>query len=122
MIPYTAYKVLHLIGVMFLLFSLGAYLMLSMNKSERGRKLAAMTHGISVLIILVAGFGLLARLGFFGTGGWPLWVWAKLMVWLILAAIIVLVKRVPSLILLLWFLIPALAGLAAYMAVYKINF
>lgn len=122
MIPYTAYKVLHLIGVMFLLFSLGAYLMLSMNKSERGRKLAAMTHGISVLIILVAGFGLLARLGFFGTGGWPFWVWTKLMVWLILAAIIVLIKRVPSLIPVLWFLIPALAGLAAYMAVYKINF
>ncbi len=122
MIPYTAYKVLHLIGVMFLLFSLGAYLMLSMNKSERGRKLAAMTHGISVLIILVAGFGLLARLGFFGTGGWPLWVWVKLMVWLILGAIIVLIKRVPSLIPVLWFLIPALAGLAAYMAVYKINF
>ncbi|MGH7806864.1 MAG: hypothetical protein ACRENT_02095 [Thermodesulfobacteriota bacterium] len=63
MIPYAAYKVLHLIGVMFLLLSLGAYLMLSMNKPERGRKLAAITHGISVLIILVAGFGLLAGLG-----------------------------------------------------------
>ena len=122
MIPYAAYKVLHLIGVMFLLLSLGAYLMLSINKSERGRKLAAMTHGISVLIILVAGFGLLARLGFFGAVGWPLWVWIKLVIWLILAVIIALIKRAPSLVPVLWFLIPALAGLAAYMAVYKINF
>jgi len=122
MVPYEAYKVLHLIGVIFLLLSLGAYLMLSMNKSERGRKLAALTHGISVLIILVAGFGLLARLGLFGAGGWPDWVWVKLIVWLMLALIIVLIKRVPDLIHVLWFLIPALAGLAAYMAVYKINF
>jgi uncharacterized membrane protein SirB2 len=122
MIPYEAYKVLHLIGVMLLLLSLGAYSMLSMNKSESGKKLAAITHGISVLIILVAGFGLLARLGFFGAGGWPLWVWVKLIIWLILAVIIALIKRVPSLIPVLWFLIPALAGLAAYMAVYKIDF
>ncbi len=122
MIPYEAYKVLHLIGVIFLLLSLGAYLMLSMNKSEIGKKLAAMTHGISILIILVAGFGLLARLGLFGAGGWPAWVWVKLIVWLILALIIVLIKRAPGLIPVLWFLIPALAGLAAYMAVYKINF
>lgn len=122
MIPYAAYKVLHLIGVMFLLLSLGAYLMLSMNKPERGRKLAAITHGISVLIILVAGFGLLARLGLFGADGWPVWVWVKLIIWLILAAIVTFIKRVPGLTPVLWFLIPALAGLAAYMAVYKIDF
>ncbi len=121
MIPYEAYKVIHILGNMFLLLSLGAYLMLSINKSPRGRKLAAITHGISVLIILVAGFGLLARLGYFGAG-WPLWVWIKLCVWLILAVIIILIKKVPGLMPVLWFLIPALSGLAAYMAVYKVNF
>ncbi|HWP91841.1 MAG TPA: hypothetical protein VNN20_06560 [Thermodesulfobacteriota bacterium] len=122
MIPYEAYKVIHVIGVMLLLLSLGGYLMLSTNQSARGRKLAAITHGISVLIILVAGFGLLARLGFFGAGGWPLWVWVKLLIWLILAVIVVLIKRVPGLMPVLWFVIPALGAIAAYMAVYKVDF
>jgi len=122
MIPYEAYKVIHVIGVMLLLLSLGGYLMLSANPSAGGRKLAAITHGISVLIILVAGFGLLARLGFFGSGGWPLWVWVKLLIWLILAVIIVLIKRIPGLMPVLWFVIPALGAIAAYMAVYKVDF
>jgi len=122
MISYEAYRVLHVFGVMFLLFSLGAYLTLSMNKSERGKRLAAITHGVSVLIILVAGFGLLARLGSSGVGEWPLWVWVKLFIWLILALIIVLIKRVPGLAPVLWFLIPVLSAIAAYMAVYKVSF
>jgi hypothetical protein len=122
MIPYEAYKVIHILGNMFLLLSLGAYLMLSMNQSPRGRKLAAITHGISVIIILVAGFGLLARLGYFGAEGWPLWVWFKLAVWLVLAAIIFLIKRMPGLTPVLWFVIPVLSGFAAYMAIYKADF
>jgi hypothetical protein len=122
MVSYEAYKVIHILGIMFLLLSLGAYLILSMNKSARGRKLTAITHGISVLIILVAGFGLLARLGYFGAEGWPLWVWLKLIIWLILALIIILIKRMPGLTPVLWFLIPILSGFAAYLAVYKVDF
>ena len=122
MIPYEAYKVIHVVGVMLLLLSLGGYLMLSANQSARGRKLAAITHGISVLIILVAGFGLLARLGFFGSGGWPLWVWVKLAIWLVFAVIIVLIKRIPGLMPVLWLVIPVLGAIAAYMAVYKVDF
>ena len=122
MIPYEAYKVIHVVGVMLLLLSLGGYLMLSANQSQKGRKLAAITHGISVLIVLVAGFGLLARLGFFGSGGWPLWVWVKLAIWLVFAVIIVLIKRMPGLMPVLWLVIPVLGAIAAYMAVYKVDF
>lgn len=120
MIPYEAYKVIHIIGAMFLLFSLGAYLLLSVDKSGNCRRAAAITHGVSVVLILAAGFGLLARLGI--SGSWPLWVWVKLIVWLTLALIVVLIKRMPSLAPVLWLLIPALGGLAAYMAVYKVDF
>src|SRR3972149_1801000 len=67
-------------------------------------------HGISVLIILVAGFGLLARLGYLSVDPWPIWVWLKVTIWLILALIIILIKRMPELIPALWFLIPILGG------------
>jgi hypothetical protein len=107
---------------MFLLLSLGAYLILSMNKSINGRKLAAITHGISILIILVAGFGLLTRLGYLSVNSWPIWVWFKVAIWLILALTIILIRRMPNLTPVLWFLIPILSGLAAFLAIYKINF
>src|SRR4030067_2969185 len=106
MISYAAYKLIHILGIMFLLLSLGAYLILSMNKSEKFKKLAAITHGISVIVILVAGFGLLARLGFSSFQSWPLWVWVKLVIWLILAVIIILIRRMPELRISLWFIIP----------------
>jgi hypothetical protein len=122
MITYSAYKLIHILGIMFLLLSLGAYLILSMNKSINGRKLAAITHGISILIILVAGFGLLTRLGYLSVNSWPIWVWFKVAIWLILALTIILIRRMPNLTPVLWFLIPILSGLAAFLAIYKINF
>lgn len=119
MIPFEAYKVIHIVGVMLLLLSLGGYLTLSMSGSDRGKRLAAVTHGISVVIILVAGFGLLARMGFFGAEGWPMWVWLKLLIWLILTVIILPIRKMPTLAPMLWILVPVLSGLAAFFAVYK---
>jgi cell division protein FtsW (lipid II flippase) len=104
------------------MLSLGAYLILSANKSEKGKKLAAITHGISVLIIFVAGFGLLARLDYLRIDSWPIWVWPKVIIWLILALIIILIKRIPNLMPVMWFLIPILSGLAAFFAIYKVSF
>jgi len=122
MIPYAAYKVIHIFGVISLFLSLGAYLMLSSNKVETGRKLAGITHGIAAFIILLGGFGLLARLGFSSMSSWPSWIWIKLAIWVILAVVIVLIKRRPELRTLLWFIIPILGGVAAYMAIYKVHF
>ncbi|HEX9667325.1 MAG TPA: SirB2 family protein [Thermodesulfobacteriota bacterium] len=117
---YETYKLIHLLSVIFLFLSLGGYLMLSSNKTLVSRKLIAITHGISVIVILVAGFGLLARLGFSSFQSWPLWVWVKLVIWLILAVIIILIRRMPELRISLWFIIPILGGIAAYMAIFKI--
>lgn len=117
MVPYAVYKVMHIVGVMLLLLSLGGYIMLSVSGSERGKKLAAITHGIAVLVILVAGFGLMARLGYIS--GWPLWIWFKLGIWVILASIIIFIKRFPRFSTLLWIMIPVLSGFGAFLAVYK---
>lgn len=121
MVSYEAYTVIHILGIMLLLLSLGAYLILSMNKSVKGKKLAAITHGLAILIILVAGFGLLTRIGYMSVNNWPLWAWFKLAIWLILALIIIPIKRMPNLIPVLWFLIPILGAIAAYLAIYKID-
>lgn len=117
MVPYAVYKVMHIFGVMLLLLSLGGYLILSINGSEKGRKLALITHGIAVLIILVAGFGLMARLGYIS--GWPLWIWFKLGIWGFLALIIFYLKKCNRYSYLLWMLIPFLSGFGAFLAVYK---
>ncbi|MCH8029207.1 MAG: hypothetical protein IH874_04670 [Candidatus Dadabacteria bacterium] len=123
MIPINAYKLIHIFGIMFLFLSLGAYLSLSMNNSEKGRKLAAITHGVVMIMIIIAGFGLLARLGIMSPGSWPAWAWVKLGIWVLLAGSIAVIKRTRgSVALLLWFLIPILGGIAAYMGIFKVGF
>jgi len=119
MIPYTTYKVLHLAGIFFLLFSLSSYLVLVNNNSYKFRKLASIMHGISLLIILVGGFGLLARLGIMHGSGWPVWVWIKLAIWILMGVMVIFIKKFQFLSKFIWFLIPILAIAAAYLAVFK---
>jgi hypothetical protein len=118
---YQAFKLIHILGVLFVFVSLGALMLASREGVERGtgRKLAGMTHGIALLVVLVAGFGTLARLGITNPGAWPMWVWIKATIWLVLGGIIVLVRRAPQLSTLLWWLLPLLGGIAAWAAIYK---
>jgi hypothetical protein len=118
---YQAYKVIHILGVLFVFASLGALMLASREGVERGngRKLAGMTHGIALLLVLVAGFGTLARLGLGNPGVWPMWVWIKLTIWIVLGGIIVLIRRAPQLGTLLWWLLPLLGGIAAWAAIFK---
>lgn len=118
---YAAYKVIHILGVLFVFASLGALLLASREGVERGsgRKLAGITHGIALLIILAAGFGTLARLGLSNPAAWPLWVWIKALIWLVLGGVTVLIRRSPQLGTLLWWLLPLLGGIAAWAAIYK---
>jgi hypothetical protein len=121
MISYATYKVIHILGMLFVFTSLGALMLASREGVERGngRKLAGLTHGIALLVVLAAGFGTLARLGLANPGGWPAWVWIKLLIWLVLGGIIVLIRRAPQLGTLLWWLLPLLGGIAAWAAIFK---
>lgn len=123
MLSYQFYLVLHLVGIFLILVPLGGIALHTINGGTRdyqARKWAAITHGIGLLIALVGGFGLLARLGI--VRGWPAWVWVKLVIWFALGAFPILLYRARALSKLWWFLIVFLAGLAAYMAVFKPNF
>ncbi len=118
---FAAYKVIHILGVLFVFASLGALILASRDGAwgGRGRKLAGMTHGIALLVVLIAGFGALARHGMSNPAHWPLWVWIKALIWLILGGIIVVIRRSPQLSTLLWWLLPLLGGIAAWAAIYQ---
>lgn len=118
---FEIYKLVHILGIFLLFLALGSYMTLRKHKIPHGLKLAAVTHGIATLAILISGFGLLARLGYHSPSDFPSWVWVKLGVWAALAAVLSLIKRASSLSHILWLLLPLLGTLAAYMAIFKPN-
>jgi len=119
MIEHTTYRVLHLAGVFFLLFSLSSLIILSRNQITRGKTLFSAVHGISLFVIILGGFGLLARLEIVHGSDWPVWVWAKLIIWLIMGISVYYIKKYPDYSNYFWILIPFLAIFAAYLAVNK---
>ena len=116
-----AYKVIHILGMMLMFTALGGLLIASRAGVTTGvsRKTAGITHGIALLLIFVSGFGALAALGFSKPGTWQLWVWLKLLIWLIFGGITVLIRRSSRAATLLWWVLPILGALAAYLALYK---
>ena len=123
MVSYSAYKLIHLFGGFLLITSLGAICGLSLATAEsagtasmaRLRKLAGMGHGIALLLILVGGFGALARLEL---GGLPGWIYLKLAVWLLLGATPIVLRRKPDSSRLMMVVIPVLAAAAAFLAIF----
>lgn len=121
MISYGVYRLIHILGILVLFLALGG---LSINVAQQSdgnarsrRRLVMATHGIGLFIILLGGFGMLARLGI--NTGLPGWIWAKLVIWVILGAIVALPLRFPALARPLWLIVPLLGVTAAYMAFYK---
>ncbi len=120
----AAYKVLHLLGVFFLFTALGGAAAAQMAVragaagADRIRKLAGATHGIALLLILIAGFGALSSLGAMQTGI-PGWAWGKVGIWVLLGASPFILRKAPRFALLFWWLLPFLGAVAAYLALYK---
>ncbi len=120
MIPYEIYKIVHIAGIMALYLSLGALIFAGAQGLELNKKIKRpwlIIHGVSLFFILLGGFGLLARLGI--NGAFPLWVWLKLAVWLILGAVVGLLIKKPSLSKALFAVCLFMGVAAAYYANYK---
>ncbi|MCO4745424.1 MAG: hypothetical protein KC912_11595 [Proteobacteria bacterium] len=112
---FTFYKVLHIAAVLWVFAAIGGGL-LSGADNERARKLGGMSHGIALLIALVSGFGALAKLGISGLPGW---IWAKLVIWLVIGALVVVPKRAPQFAVPVFFALPVLGLIASWLAVAK---
>lgn len=118
---YFAYKLLHVLGALMVLTAAAGVAVHAANGGRREdnglRGVLASMHGIGLILSLVAGFGLLAKLG---AGAMPpAWAWAKLAIWLFLGAALTLPYRSRSLARPLVVALPLLAAVASYLAIYK---
>jgi NADH:ubiquinone oxidoreductase subunit 6 (subunit J) len=122
MISFALYRLIHFIGIVIVFLALGGTLMHVLNggtrETSRWRKPAAIGHGIALFVILLGGFGMMARMGV-AHGMFPGWIWAKLAIWILLGAAIALPYRVPRSAKALALAVPLLGALAAYFAIYK---
>jgi hypothetical protein len=121
------YKVVHIIGIVLVMSALGGAAVYAMiggastasAASPSPRRLLAVLHGIGAFLVLLGGFGMLARLGVMHGAGFPGWIWVKLAIWVVVAGALFLPYRRPALARPLLLSLPLLGGVATYMALYK---
>jgi len=115
--PYEFYKLAHYLGLALSLLGLGAIWAHSVKSPQDKRpSWMAAVHGLGLLLLLIAGFGLLARIG---EHSFPLWVWLKIAVWLIIGGSPVLFRRKPQWALFLGITAAVLVTLAGWIAIFK---
>lgn len=123
MISYGVYKFLHLAAILALFLAVGGATVHAANRGLRSENAArgvlAALHGVSLLLILVGGFGMLARLGIKHDWLFPLWLWGKLVIWSLFAFAMILPYRRPRLAKPLILLAPLLGAIAAFLALFK---
>lgn len=118
---YDVYKIVHLVG-MFLLFTvLGGIALHVMNggtrESNTARQLMGALHGLALILLILGGFGMLARLGM--TGGLPGWIYLKLAIWITIPFLGTLPYRTPASAKAVLLALPLVGLLAAWVAIYK---
>ncbi len=91
---YLTWKFVHVIGLLLLFSALGGMAALHQAGAvaQAGRLYGAL-HGVALLVVLGAGFGALSTIGLSNPATWPIWVWIKLVAWLVLGAGLVALKR-----------------------------
>lgn len=123
MISHSVYNIVHIVGIILAMLALGGATVLAIATPAGAtlppaRRLLAILHGAGVFLVLLGGFGMLARLGI-THAGLPGWILVKLAIWAIVAAALFVPRRAPSLAKPLLLALPVLGGLAAWMAIYK---
>ncbi len=112
------YRALHITGILLAFTALGGTMLRALagtRDGAPGRKLALASHGVAMLLVLVSGFGMLAKLDL----GFPPWVWLKIAIWLVIGASIAVIRRLPAHAAVFWFAIPILGVVAAGLAIFK---
>ena len=99
---YTTYEIIHLIGVAALALGIGGML-----AGGEKRKTFAIVQGVALLVMLVSGFGLLAKLHL----GFPHFAMVKVALWLVLGMLPVLLRRLK---------VPVFGGMVIFLALVSI--
>lgn len=111
---YLVYKVIHLAGVICLFAGLGAALAHGEGRGHINR-LVAILHGVGLVLLLVSGFGIQAKLGL----GFPVWLIVKIALWIVMGAMLTIGRRTalgPTRALLIAIV---LGAVLAFLGVYK---
>ncbi|TDJ07154.1 MAG: hypothetical protein E2O68_04030 [Deltaproteobacteria bacterium] len=113
--PYETYKLLHIAFIFLGLITLGLALL-----ADSKKKWVKIVNGISFLMILVSGMGLMARIGISHGEPFPFWIKGKFAFWGILAiGGPISVKRFESKKPLIFFIFFAVAVMAVHFAINK---
>jgi hypothetical protein len=104
------YKIIHFVGLIVLFLGIGSLITADPKKPSAFR-IPAMIHGIGLLLILISGFGLQAKLKL----GFPVWMISKLVILIALGGSIALIKRKVLPPAVVYLLAIILGGIAAYL-------
>jgi uncharacterized membrane protein SirB2 len=120
---YPVYKLIHFLGMFTVLVSLAGLCARAAwstrDPAPGGRKLLLTLHGIGLFLVLLGGFGMMARLGITHSPIFPGWIWAKLVIWIVAGALVVVPKRRPGWSVPVLVTLPLLGALAGAIALYK---
>jgi hypothetical protein len=122
MLPRDVYEVIHIIGIAMLFVAIGGVAVHAANGGTKAntstRALVSWVFGVGSFLILLGGFGMMARLGMVRSMP-PAWLLVKMTIWLVLSGIVLVPYRKPELARPFLVLLPLLAGVAVYMALFK---
>lgn len=93
---YQIFLIVHLIGAFFVVFSLGGSLLqaiVSGDKNYEFKKAIGIIHGVGLLLLFVAGFGLIGKVGYSPI---PFWIWIKMAIWVFFGVVSALAFRSKS--------------------------
>lgn len=94
---YPGFKVVHLLGVLFLFSGIGGMFFMSFIETGRAKtgiaRLPRILHGAGLLLILIGGATMVYSLGLDGQHGVPLWVKLKMLILILFGLLPLLVRR-----------------------------
>jgi hypothetical protein len=108
--------VMHLVGIFMVFLALGGAVIRSCIKDETDelKRMVGLTFGLGMLMTLIGGACLMVFREY-AKGGMPGWLVAKMVLWLIFAAIFSLIIRRPVISKTLWAGVIVLGGIAVFM-------
>ncbi|TVP48679.1 MAG: hypothetical protein EA350_02955 [Gemmatimonadales bacterium] len=118
---YFTYKLIHYLGIFILVATLGAALgrhAMTDGRDPLRSRLGAV-HGVALFLVLLGGFGLMARVGVDHGSMFPGWILAKFGIWVLLGGVLFVARRNRRWTMPLLAFVPLLAVLAGWVAFAK---
>lgn len=125
MLPRDLYEIVHILGIALTMLAFGGVVMHARAggtwKGAHGERALRVAHHLGLFLILLGGFGMLARIGVAkgGIASFPGWLWAKLALLVLLGGTVRLPYRRPALAWAAFTATALVAAMAAWLALYK---